>query len=95
MINDFFTDAKTNIINFNRFVILMINIHDHFNFNLLTLFFSFEIFLTTDEKFKIKMFRRFFLLILKRSCLKYRDVYFQQTRLNKMNVFDVKMKLFC
>ena len=66
MIRDFFIDAKADVINFNRFVISMINVHDYFNFNFLTLFFAFEIFSTIDERFKIEMFRRF-------SC-EYRDV---------------------
>ena len=60
MINDFFIDAKANVINFNRFIILIINIHDHFNFNFLMSFFSFEIFSTIDEKFKIEIFRQLF-----------------------------------
>ena len=59
MINDLFIDARTDVINFNRFVVLMISVHDHLDLNLLTSFFSFETFSTTDEKFKIKMFRRF------------------------------------
>ena len=58
MINDFFTDAKTDVINFNRFIISMINVHDHLDFNLLTSFFSFKIFSTIDERFKIKIFCR-------------------------------------
>ena len=60
MINDFFIDAKADVINFNRFVILMINVHNHFNFNFLMSFFSFEVFSTIDEKFKIEIFRWFF-----------------------------------
>ena len=60
MINDFFIDAKANVINFNRFIVSMINVHDHFNFNFLTSFFSFKIFSTTDERFKIEMFCRLF-----------------------------------
>ena len=59
MINDLFIDAKANVINFNCFVVLIINVHDHFNFNFLTSFFLFEIFSTTDERFKIEMLRRF------------------------------------
>ena len=58
MINGLFIDAKTNVINFNRFVVSMINVHDHLDFNLLTSFFSFEIFSTIDEKFRIEMLRR-------------------------------------
>ena len=57
MINSFFIDARTNVINFNHFIVSMINVHDHFDFNFLTSFFSFEIFSTIDEKFKIEMFR--------------------------------------
>ena len=57
MINDLFIDAKTDVINFNRFIISMINVHDHLDFNFLTLFFLFKVFSTIDEKFKIKMFR--------------------------------------
>ena len=60
MINDFFIDAKTNVINFNRFIVLMISVHNYFNLDFLTLFFLFEVFSTTDERFKIKIFRRFF-----------------------------------
>ena len=60
MINDFFIDAKTDVINFNRFIVLIINVHDHFNFNLLTSFFLFKVFSTIDEKFKIEIFRRLF-----------------------------------
>ena len=67
MINDFFINAKTNVINFNRFVILIINVYNHFNFNFLTLFFSFEIFSMIDEKFEFKMLRQL-------SC-KYQNVH--------------------
>ena len=56
MINNFFINAKTNVINFNYFVVSIINVLNHSNLNLLTLFFSFEIFLTIDKKFKIKIF---------------------------------------
>ena len=59
MIDDFFTDAKADVINFNRFIVSMINVHDHLNLNFLISFFSFEMFSTTDERFKIKMLRRF------------------------------------
>ena len=59
MIRNLFIDMKTNVINFNRFVVSMINIYNHFNFNFLTSFFSFEVFSTIDEKFKIEIFRRF------------------------------------
>ena len=59
MINDFFIDTKTNIINFNRFVVSVINVHDYLNFNFLTSFFSFKVFSTIDERFKIEIFRRF------------------------------------
>ena len=59
MINDFFIDAKTDVINFNRFVISMINVHNHFDLDFLTSFFLFEAFSTIDERLKIKMFRRF------------------------------------
>ena len=58
MIDDFFINARADVINFNRFIVSVISIHDHLNFNLSTLFFSFEIFSTTDERFKIKMLRR-------------------------------------
>ena len=58
MINDLFINAKANVINFNRFIVSMINVYDYFNFNFLTSFFSFEIFSTIDERFKIEMFRR-------------------------------------
>ena len=57
MISDFFINAKANVINFNRFIVSIINVHDYFDFNFLMFFFSFEIFLTIDEKFKIEMFR--------------------------------------
>ena len=60
MINDFFIDAGTDVINFNRFIVSMINVHDHFNFNLLMSFFLFEIFSTIDKRFKIEMFRWLF-----------------------------------
>ena len=59
MISDLFIDAKTNVINFNCFVVSMISVHDHFNLNFLMSFFSFEVFSTIDEKFKIEMLRRF------------------------------------
>ena len=60
MINNFFINAKANVINFNHFIILIINVHDHFDLDFLTSFFSFKIFSTIDERFKIKMFRRLF-----------------------------------
>ena len=60
MINDLFIDAKANVINFNCFVVSMINVYDHLNFNFLILFFSFEIFSTTDNKFKVEVLHRFF-----------------------------------
>ena len=49
MINGLFIDAKADVINFNRFVILMINVSDHFNFNFLMIFFLFEVFLTVEN----------------------------------------------
>ena len=67
MINDFFIDAKTNVINFNRFIVSVISVHDHLAFNFLTSFFSFETFSTIDEKFKIEVFRWLFYW--------YRNVY--------------------
>ena len=60
MISDFFTDAKTNIINFNRFIVSIINVHNHLDLDLLTSFFLFKIFSMIDEKFKIKMLCRLF-----------------------------------
>ena len=60
MISDLFIDAKTNVINFNRFIISMISVHDYFNLNFLTSFFSFEVFSTINERFKIKVLRRLF-----------------------------------
>ena len=59
MTDDHFVDTKINIINFNRFIISIINVHNHFNINFLILFFSFKIFSTTDKKFEIEVFRRF------------------------------------
>ena len=58
MIDDFFTDAKADVINFNRFIVSVISVHNHLNFNLSTSFFLFKIFSTTDERFKIEMLRR-------------------------------------
>ena len=60
MISDLFIDAKANIINFNCFVISMISVYNHFDLDFLTSFFSFEIFSTIDERFKIEMFRQIF-----------------------------------
>ena len=60
MINDLFTDAKANIINLNRFIVLMINVHNYLNLNLLTSFFSFKIFSTINEKLKIEILCRSF-----------------------------------
>ena len=57
MINDLFTDAKADVINFNRFIVSAISVHNYLDFNLLTSFFLFKAFSTTDERFKIKMFR--------------------------------------
>ena len=67
MISDLFINAKINVINFNCFVVLMINVYNHFDFNFLTSFFSFKIFSTIDERFKIKMFRQL-------SC-EYQNIY--------------------
>ena len=58
MINDLFIDAGTDVINLNRFIVSVISVHDHLDFNLLILFFSFEVFSTTDERFRIEMLRR-------------------------------------
>ena len=58
MISDLFINARTDVINFNRFVVLMINVHNHLDFNFLTLFFSFEAFSTIDERFKVEVLRR-------------------------------------
>ena len=57
MVDDLVIDTRTDVINFKCFIISMINVHNHFNCNLLTSFFSFEIFLTIDEKYKIEIFR--------------------------------------
>ena len=67
MIINLFTDMRTDVIHFNCFSILMIDVHNHFNFDLLTSFFLFKVLLTINEKFKIEMVRQF-------SCY-YRSVY--------------------
>ena len=59
IINDLSINTKIDVINFNYLIISMINVYDYFKFNLLILFFSFEIFSTIDGKFKIEKFQRF------------------------------------
>ena len=55
LIDNLLTDTRADVINFSRFIILIINVYDYLDLNLLTSFFSFRIFSTTDKKFRIEM----------------------------------------